>query len=176
MTTKTRQAPRLTLGRRQRKWVLFVHIVSSVGWIGVEACLLTLGIVGLSSSDEATATATYVIAGVLGGTFYFPVSSMALLSGLLLGAGTKWGLVRYHWVVAKLVLTIALHLGGNLLVIPRFVAAGQAAADGGDVGGTATLFITAMLAGLTLLVVATLLSVFTPGGRTPWYRSRVALR
>ncbi|MFF5987838.1 hypothetical protein [Prauserella flavalba] len=174
MATKTRIEPRVKLGRGARKWLLFVHVVSSVGWIGVEACLLTLGIVGVSSTDPAVVTGSSVIAGVLGGTFYFPVSLVALISGLLLGIGTKWGLLRYHWVVAKLVLTIALYFGGNLLVVPRFVAAGEAVADGGQAGDARTLLVSAMTAGLVLLLVATLLSVFTPGGRTPWYRAKLA--
>ncbi|MBK1785765.1 hypothetical protein [Prauserella cavernicola] len=174
MATRTRIEPRLKLGRRPRKWLLFVHVVSSVGWIGIEACLLTLGIVGVSSGDDAVTSGAYVIAGVLGGTFYFPVSMVALISGLLLGIGTKWGLLRYHWVLAKLVLTIALYLGGNLLVVPRFVAAGEAVANGDGPGDAQGLLISAMTAGLVLLLVATLLSVFTPGGRTPWFRKRTA--
>ncbi|PXY26681.1 hypothetical protein BAY59_18695 [Prauserella coralliicola] len=174
MATKTRIEPRVKLGRGARKWLLFVHVVSSVGWIGVEACLLALGVVGVSSTDPAVVTGSSVIAGVLGGTFYFPVSLVALISGLLLGIGTKWGLLRYHWVVAKLVLTIALYVGGNMFVVPRFVAAGEAVASGGQPGDASTMLITAMTAGLVLLLVATLLSVFTPGGRTPWYRARLA--
>jgi hypothetical protein len=33
---------------------------------------------------------------------------VSLASGVVLGLGTKWGLIRYWWVAAKLVLNVVL--------------------------------------------------------------------
>lgn len=128
--------------------------------------MLALGVLGILSTDPAVVRGAYVIAGELGAIFYFPASLLTLASGVLLGLGTKWGLLRYYWVAAKLVINIALFLGGNLLVIPRFVAVSEAAARGGSIGDGSIMLVSAMTAGVTLLLVATLLSTFTPWGKT----------
>ena len=39
--------------RSLRKLVLTVHVVVSVGWIGIEASLLTLGLAGLYTRDPS---------------------------------------------------------------------------------------------------------------------------
>ncbi|GAB3484741.1 hypothetical protein [Amycolatopsis cihanbeyliensis] len=159
------------LRRRGRRWLLFAHVVGSVGWIGVEVSILGLGVLGLTSTDPATISSSQIAAGWLGGTFYFPASLLALGTGVLLGLGTRWGLVRHYWVLAKLVLTVALFLGGNLAVVPEFVEGARAAARG-ELGDGQVIVVTAMSAGLTLLLTATLLSVFTPWGKSRWHPDR----
>ncbi|MGH4001473.1 MAG: hypothetical protein ACRDTJ_28885, partial [Pseudonocardiaceae bacterium] len=42
----------------------------------------------------------------IGGYLLLPVSMIALVSGIVLSLGTKWGLIRYKWVAIKLVLTL----------------------------------------------------------------------
>lgn len=44
-TVAPRLRLRLRLRRRARRWWLFAHVVSSVGWIGVELSILALGVV-----------------------------------------------------------------------------------------------------------------------------------
>ncbi|WP_205669277.1 hypothetical protein [Amycolatopsis suaedae] len=151
-----------------RKWVLLLHVVTSVGWIGVEACLLTLGVLGQTGADPELVRSAYVTAGLLGSVFYLPLSLLAVVSGLALSLGTKWGLLRYPWIVVKLVISLALLIGGNLSVVPKFAAIGEAAARGQLPGTEALIFVNAMAAGITLLLVATVLSVFKPGRRLTW--------
>jgi phage shock protein PspC (stress-responsive transcriptional regulator) len=157
-----------------RRWFLLAHVVCSVGWIGVELSILTLGLVGRLDSNPVVVRSCYVIAGVLGGLFYFPAAALALVTGVVLGLGTKWGLVRYHWVVVKLVINIALLAGGSLLVMPRFVAASAAAIRNEPIGDTAILLVSAMTAGLTLLLVATQVSIFKPWPKTCWHPKNLA--
>lgn len=157
------------MGTRTRRWILFAHVVTSVGWIGVEASILALGAIGLTSDNPTVVTSAHVVAGQLGELFYLPASLLALVTGVLLGLGTKWGLVRYHWVTLKLVLNLALLLGGNLLVIPTFVTASQRAASGAPIGTTAVMLCTAMTARLTLLLVAAQVSITKPWGKTRWH-------
>jgi hypothetical protein len=153
-----------------RRLVLLLHVITSVGWIGVEVSILACGVVGLLDPDPIVMRSTRVVAGVLGGIFYFPASLVTLVTGLLLSWGTRWGVLRYRWVVLKLVLNLVLFAGGNLAVIPSFESASRAAAQGLAIGTVGVRMVTAMAAGLILLLVATHLSVYKPWGRTRWYR------
>lgn len=156
-----------------RRWWLLAHVVCSVGWIGVELTILALGVVGRASSEQVVTRSCYVAAGILGEVFYFPAAALALVSGVVLGLGTKWGLLRYRWVALKLVLNIVLLLGGSLLVVPAFVTASDAAVRGEPVGRAAITLITAMTAGLTLLLIATQVSIFKPSVKTRWHPEKL---
>jgi hypothetical protein len=50
-----------------------------------------------------------------------PLGCVALLTGLVLSLGTRWGLLKYYWVVIALVLT-TLSLAVLLLDMPRVSA------------------------------------------------------
>ena len=145
-----------------RKWVLFGHVVTSVGWIGAEIAVLLCSVLAVAGFDPVTTRSANIIAGVLAGTLYFPASLLALATGVVLGLGTKWKLVRYHWVLWKLLATLALFTGGNLLVVPGFIAHGEQAARGEIVDASAVSGTGAMSVGLTLLLLATLVSYFKP--------------
>jgi hypothetical protein len=157
-----------------RRWWLLAHVICSVGWLGVELSILALGLVGRLNSDPVVIRSCYVVAGVLGELFYFPAAALSLVSGVVLGLGTKWGLVRYHWVALKLVLNVVLLVGGSLLVVPAFVAASEAAIRDEPVGRAAIMLVTAMTAGLTLLLVATQVSIFKPWPKTRWHPEKLA--
>ncbi|UJW35263.1 hypothetical protein L3Q67_16630 [Saccharothrix sp. AJ9571] len=148
-----------------RKWLLIVHVVASIGWVGVELSIMALGAVGLLSDDPAVVRGVQLSAGTLGELFYLPASLLTLVSGIALSLGTKWGLARYWWVLLKIAITLALTIGGNLAVVPRFADAADKAARGEPIGDTAVMLFSAMSAGLTLLLIATLLSFFKPGGK-----------
>ena len=102
--------------RSLRKLVLTVHVVVSVGWIGIEAGLLALGLTGLYTRDPEVLRATYVAAGIFGGIFLVPVSMGTLVTGVLLSFGTPWGLICHYWVLVKFVLTVALVASGILVL------------------------------------------------------------
>jgi hypothetical protein len=145
-----------------RKLVLTLHVVSSVGWIGLAGCLIALAAVGLGSGQAWVYQAT----GVLGGTFLTPVSLSAFLTGVVLGLGTRWGLLRHYWVAAKLFITIGLIVAAQL-ALGRFIAtAAERAAAGDPVGDLGLSVLNGSIANLALLVVMTVLSIYKPWGRT----------
>ncbi len=165
-------ARRPWLSPRARRTALVAHIVVSVGWIGLEVALLTLGVTGVATGDPQTLRAAYVAAGVLGAAFIIPTAAAAVATGLVLGWGTKWGVLRHWWVIAKLVITIALLAGGTVVVNRRIQEAADEAttrslpalaSDG--VGDVAYPIIGATAVGTLLLIVATVLSVVKPWGR-----------
>jgi hypothetical protein len=157
-----------------RRWFLLIHVICSVGWIGIELALLTLGLIGQLDSDPVVTRSVHVVAGILGGIFYFPAAALTLISGIVLGLGTKWGLVRYRWVLVKLAFNIALLVGGSFLVVPAFETASDLAIRNEPIGDTSIMMVTAMTAGLTLLLVATQLSIFKPWPKTRWAPKKVA--
>jgi uncharacterized membrane protein len=169
--TATR-GPDRRLGPSARRLWLTAHVAVSVAWIGIEAALLALGVVGLTTSDPAVLRAAYVALGRLGDIFILPFSAATLVTGTVLGVRTKWGLVRYHWVRAKLMITVALTAGSNLAVNRRLQSlAGQALH--GAVDARAMPHVVAPLAvGTVLLVTATVLSMYKPWGRTAYGLSR----
>ena len=95
----------MTMGARLRKLVLATHVVSSVGWIGAACAYLSLTIAALTSERDATVSAAFIAMELV----YFaltPLAAIALATGVAQALGTRWGLLRHRWVVAKLVLTL----------------------------------------------------------------------
>ena len=90
--------------------------------------------------------------------FGIPLSFTALLTGVTLGLGTKWGVFRYPWVTAKLALILSVILVGAFVIGP----ATTEMRDGG--GGAETVLIVAAAWDVLALTLATTLSVFKPGG------------
>jgi hypothetical protein len=163
-----------------RKLVLTIHVVVSVGWIGIEAGLLALGLTGLYTRDPEVLRAAYIAIGLFGGIFVVPASIGTLVTGVLLSVGTPWGLFRHYWIVAKFVVTVALVAGG-IFVLNQKLQEAAARVSGvpintltsADVGTLRFQIIAAVSVALLLLVTATTLSVYKPWGKT-WFGQRKA--
>jgi hypothetical protein len=171
------------LPRSLRKLVLTVHVVVSVGWIGIEAGLLALGLTGLYTRDPEVLRAVYVAAGLFGGIFVVPVSMGTLVTGVLLSVGTPWGLVRHYWVLAKFVLTVALVASGILILNRILKEAAVRVSEvplstltSVDLGALRFQIIASVGVALLLLITATTLSVYKPWGRTWFGRRKVVAR
>lgn len=154
-----------------RKVWQIIHIVSAVGWLGIEVCVLGLTAIGLGSEDAGTVRTAYDGAVLLADTFFLPATLLMLVSGLVLGLGTRWGLVKYWWVAVKLAIGCALLLAGTYTLESAVrgtadLAASGALTEGDSIGLVGML---SVIAGLTLF--ASILSVAKPWGRIPW-RSR----
>jgi hypothetical protein len=96
---------------------------------------------------------------IFGKAFGIPLSFSGLLSGVALGLGSKWGVLRYPWVTTKLVLLVTTILCGALVVGPG----AQRMIDGG--GDAATPLVVAGAYNVAALLGATVLSVYKPGRR-----------
>jgi hypothetical protein len=158
----------MRLAPRARKAVLTVHLVAAGAWIGIDVLVAVLVGVGLGGGSDAVrglalrALAEFVVTPML-------VSALVCLgSGLLLGLATKWGLVRYWWVAVKLVLNVLLCVLIVVALRPGMADVGAAgvATEAGRLPATDISFLVYPPAvSLTLLAVATVLSVYKPGGR-----------
>jgi hypothetical protein len=128
---------------RLRKFALTAHVTSSVGWLGAVAGFLALAIAGLISPDGQLVRAAYLAMKLTAWYIIVPLSLASLLTGLVQSLGTKWGLFRHYWILAKLLINILATTG--LLVHMQPPAPGptrglrqyrpSGVARGHDVGG-----------------------------------------
>jgi len=156
---KRRLSPRL------RKLVLAAHVVVSVGWLGIVAAMLVLEIAAATAQEVAMAEAAYALIGDVSGTLVAPppvsFSIAALLTGIVLSLGTRWGLFAYYWILAKLLLTLAVIFSGIFLV-DRWIQQASVTPE----GPAPMLLIYTSVAHLLMLGAATVISVYKPWGTT----------
>lgn len=161
-------APRLVLGRGWRRGLLVAHIVSSGAWIGIDVVVAVLVSTGWFADDLRLRSLAYQ---ALAAFVVWPMLVSGLLclgTGLLLGLGTKWGLIRYWWVLVKLVLNLLLC---TLIVVVLQPGMDDVAAYGEELltgtperTGAARLFFPPAVS-LSCLALATVLAVVKPWGR-----------
>jgi hypothetical protein len=161
----------MTMSPRVRSLSLTAHITASVGWLGAVAGAFVLSLAGYTSDDAQTVRAAYLGLELLAWFAILPLALASLLTGLVQSLGTPWGLFRYYWVLAKLVInvfaTLVLLLYLRTLGHLADVAAETSPAD--DVSGLRSPS-PALHAGaaLVLLLVATAFAVYKPRGMTPY--------
>ena len=169
MTTTTERTRKLT--PTAYKLLLLLHIVVSVGWLGLNVGNLTLAITGLTTGDPTTQHAAFGAMHLVGGTLLIPVSLLALVSGVLLGMYTRWGLVRYRWVAVKLTLTVIAVVLIPVSLLPGLseLSALMAATPADRLADTGPLALDMLAAGCvstTMYLTNAVLSVLKPWGRT----------
>jgi hypothetical protein len=167
-----RRAPRGFLTPQGRKWVLTAHVIASVAWIGVSLCLLGLSLTGVLSRDAEIQKAAFVALGTLGTVVAAPVSVAALITGVVVSLGTKWGLFRHWWVLVSFIATVIMTAAVLFALGPllRGAAASALAAAPGTpvldaVGNAAVPAVIASCVATVVLSVITGLNVFKPVGR-----------
>ncbi|MEU8307867.1 hypothetical protein AB0C84_30310 [Actinomadura sp. NPDC048955] len=154
-----------------RKTVTVVHVVASVALLGEVWGLVLLNLTAALTDDATLAHSAYRLMGVLVFGGGIPLSLTALVTGVALATGSAWGLARHYWVLAKLVLLIAVILAGMLLFTPGAMA--DATAGGAPAAaGRQWEQVAVVSCQLAMLLTATTLSVFKPRGRVGRRRAR----
>jgi hypothetical protein len=149
-----------------RKALLTAHVVSSVGWIGAVAAFLALNVVGLTTEDPALSRGMFRAMNVTGLYVIVPASLLSVLTGVLQGMWTPWGLWRHRWVATKLVVGLLATLA---LLLHQFTAVREAARRaelGVEVGGVGAQLVADASVAIAILVFATILSIYKPWGLT----------
>lgn len=165
-----------------RKLLLTTHVVVSVGWLGAAAPVLAIAIAGLATTSPTAASAMYQATEVVWRSVIIPFSLAALLTGVVQALGTQWSLFQHAWVLTKLVITVGavllllLHTGSLLPALARAAVDGSAIVLEGHAHGHGGLpprvhLVVAASGTVALLLVAAILSVYKPWGRTRFGRS-----
>jgi hypothetical protein len=150
------------LPRRTRAVLLTIHVAMSVGWLGLDGALVALEVTGLSRDNLAVQAGMASGMAVIACWVLIPVVFVSLVSGLVLGLSTPWGLARHWWVLSKCVIALVLSVSGVLVLLPRLH---QMLAGTGEPVAMQTLIARSMA--LMLLLGATGISVVKPWGKTP---------
>ncbi len=149
-----------------RRILLTVHIMAGVSLLGDSAGFLAISIRATFSADPQRTIELVGVLNMLSVVFGIPLSFVALLTGLSLGLGSKWGVLRYPWVTTKLLLILSVMFVGGTVIGPGESAMLAGAHDAG------LRLIAAASYDVLALGVATGLSVFKPG--RPFRRGRWA--
>jgi uncharacterized membrane protein len=166
--TVARPAARWRLGVGTRKGVLVVHIASAGAWLGVDVVMAVLVFRALLTDDDRAKALSFRALEVVAVGPLLACGLVCLLSGLLLGLSSRYGLVRYWWVVVKLVLNLVL-TGLVLVALAPEVTAHAEQARQFDAGLPVPLEVGQLIfppiVSPTALLVAMVLAVFKPWGR-----------
>jgi hypothetical protein len=159
---------RWRLSPRTRKSVLLVHIASAGAWLGVDVVMAVLVFTALGTDDDRTKALAFRALELVAVGPLLALGLLSLLTGVLLGLGSRYGLVRYWWVAIKLVLNLLL-TGLVLVALAPEVADAADRARQFDAGVPAPLgvgdLIFPPIVSPTALLVAMFLAVFKPWGR-----------
>ena len=156
------------LGTTTRKGVLVIHIASAGAWLGVDVVMAVLVFRALLTDDGRAKALSFRALELIAVGPLLACGLLCLLSGILLGLSSRYGLVRYWWVAAKLVLNLVL-TGLVLVALAPEAAAHAEQARQFDAGVPAPLevgdLIFPPIVSPTALLVAMVLAVFKPWGR-----------
>lgn len=159
----------MTLAPGARKLALIVHVMSSIAWFGAVAVFLALAVASLTSPDAQLVVAACLAMKLMTWSIVIPFALVSVLSGLVCSLGTNWGLLRYYWVLTKLLITV--FATAALLIHMRPIdvlgdAAARNVAFGAELRGVQYQMTIAAGAALLVLLVLTALSVYKPRGMT----------
>ena len=159
MSAEATDRPRLRLSVPARRAVLTLHIVVAVGLLGDSAGFLAVAIRGASADDPAFARSCFELLRMFSFVFGIPLSFATLITGVTLGISSRWGVLRYPWTTAKLLLIVSVLLVGALVIDGALTTM----LDGR--GGAETRLIAAAAWDVLALTTATALAVYKPGRR-----------
>ncbi|SDM41547.1 hypothetical protein SAMN05421869_14328 [Nonomuraea jiangxiensis] len=156
---------RALLRPRTRKTVLVIHVVASVALLGEVWGLVLLNTAATLTNDPGLAHAAYRLMPVMVFGGGIPFSLIALTTGVVLGLVSQWGLFRYYWTAAKLVLLVAVICAGMFLFDPEGMAAATESASGVPVPASDARQwgqVAVLGTQVAMLMTATVLSIFKP--------------
>lgn len=156
------------LSPRARKATLVVHIGAAVAWLGVDLVLGVLVLHTVVSDDTAVVAVAYQAIELFAVWTLLPLGLLTLLSGIVLGRGTRWGVLRYKWVVVKLVIAVLLTVLVPVGLQPTVETAaeyGSALLAGEPTGDAPTNLYFPPIVSPIALIAALVLAVYKPWGR-----------
>ena len=166
-----------------RKTVMVLHAITGISWMGVDIALFVLLMTARTTDDPALVVSGFNAIRIIVPVAVPPLSLGILVTGLILGLGTPWGLIRYWWVLVKLILSLIMTALVFLSLVPAInsipvLSATPMSADAvrASLGSLPTQLMFPPVVSFLMLGVATILSIFKPWRRTPWSRESSPVR
>ncbi len=176
-STRAAQTASWRLTPAARKALLVLHAICGIGWMGVDIALLVLLITARTTNDAALVVSGFNAIRMIVPIAVPPLSLGILVTGLILGLGTRWGLVRYWWVLVKLLLSLVMTVLVFVSLVPAVnsiavLSATTISADAvrASLGTLPTMLLFPPVVSFLMLGAAAILSIFKPWRRTPWSR------
>jgi hypothetical protein len=104
--------------KRWRQLTVWLHVLTSVGWMAQAMALGVLLAVGLAADNAFTRDAATSMAHALDGRLLGPMADASAFTGIMLAAATPWGFFRNWWVLTKFVITLVQLYFGIFLLSP----------------------------------------------------------
>jgi hypothetical protein len=166
--------PRLS-PRARRIW-LTLHVGFSVGWLGVALTMTALAVIGRAAPSYPMRHGAYELLHVIDLAVAIPSMALSILTGLVVSLGTKWGLIRYRWVLTKFAISVSIPLiAGTVENALADDLARRTADPAGQPAATGIALVACLGAFTAALWVATILSIVKPWGRTRWGQRALAV-
>ncbi|MFJ8913139.1 hypothetical protein [Amycolatopsis sp. NPDC102389] len=99
-----------------RQLTVWLHVITSVGWMGQALALFTLLAIGRASEDGEIRLAATSMAHEIDTFLLAPLANASAFTGFMLAAGTAWGFARHWWVLAKFAITLVQLYAGIFLL------------------------------------------------------------
>lgn len=153
-----------------RKFALAVHLTVSIGWIGAVAAYTALDVSTVTGSDVGRLRAAYSGMELIADNVIAPLAVASLLTGIVMSAWTKWGLLRHWWVVISLLLTTV----AAVVLLSETRTIGYLARRAADPATTAAQLralestLVHSIGGAIVLLVILVLNLYKPQGLTPY--------
>jgi hypothetical protein len=143
---------------------------TSLGWTGAVAAFFALAVTGVASQDAATVRGAYLAMNVITWSVILPLAMATLLMGTAQALGSRWGLLRHYWVVAKLAITVVAFVVflTKLPLISHLAAVAATTTPSAEDGHTQMELVLHSGGGLLVLLVPAELSVLKPRGMTSY--------
>jgi hypothetical protein len=158
-----------------RKAVLVLHMVTGISWMGVDIALLVLLLTARTTADPLLVVSGFTAVRTIVPVTVPLLSLGILLTGMVLGLGTRWGLLRYWWVVGKLLLSLVMTVLVFVALVPAVTRISTGLASGmsaesvrASLGALPTMLLFPPVVSFLMLGVAAILSIYKPWSRTPW--------
>ncbi|MEU8800949.1 PDR/VanB family oxidoreductase [Spirillospora sp. NPDC048819] len=166
---RTRKDEVRVFSPRLRKAVLTVHVIVALTWLGVITTMNVLAITAATSTDPGTMRSLITAMLLVEEALLGAPAMIAVLSGITLACGTRWGLFRHRWVAAKFLVMVTAILSAPFANRPALHAAHERAIEGAPVSELHASLVTVALV-YPVIPIATfavaVISVFKPWGMT----------
>lgn len=159
-----------------RKRFLILHLVSTMLWLGAAASYIPIAIYVLTHTEADMIRSGIQIMTLVVNGIVVPVAIIALLTGIVLSLGTRWGLSRHYWVFIKLLLTVfavSMLLSYALDLNSVSGIAAQATLSSADLALLQDpSHLSHPIGSVIIVLTATFLSVYKPKGMTKFGRRK----
>lgn len=121
-------------GKTSQRWrqaTVWLHVVTSVGWMGQALALFTLLTISHTSDDVAVRIAATSMAREIDAHLLVPLANASAFTGFILAAATAWGFTRHWWVLTKFVITLV-QLYAGIFILSGALQESVAAAQAGE--------------------------------------------